>query len=56
MRGLGLGFTNAVGTVGVGVCDVCLCLGNVRGSGSVAWAWEGGCRYICVCCESGLFV
>ena len=52
MRGLGLGFTNPVGTVGV--LDVCLylCCGGVggwlgRGSGGVGWC------YVCVSCESG---
>ena len=55
MRGLGLGKPNPVGT-GI-VCDVCLCLdcSGVGGgigpvSESVVWC------YVCVCCESGLFV
>ena len=36
MRGLGLGFTNPVGTGGV--LDVCLCLG----CGGVGGEWLGG--------------
>ena len=36
IRGLGLGFTNLVGTVGV--LDVCLCLGSVGVGGA-----DGGC-------------
>ena len=45
MRGLGLGFTNPMGTGGV--LDVCLCLGcgcEGVGSGLGTWArvWRGG--------------
>ena len=39
MRGLGLGFTNPVGTEGV--LDVCLCLG-CGGMGGVVGEWVGG--------------
>ena len=39
MRGLGLGFTNPVGTGGV--LDVCLCLG-CSGVGGVCGEWVGG--------------
>ena len=39
MRGLGLGFTNPVGTWGV--LDVCLCLG-CGGVGGVGREWVGG--------------
>ena len=39
MRGLGLGFTNPVGTGGV--LDVCLCLGWL-GMCDVAGEWVGG--------------
>ena len=39
MRGLGLGFTNPVGTGGV--LDVCLCLGG-GGVGVVGGEWVGG--------------
>ena len=39
MRGLGLGFTNHVGTGEV--LDVCLCLG-CSGVGGVSWEWVGG--------------
>ena len=39
MRGLGLGFTNPVGTWGV--FDVCLCLG-CGGAGGVGREWVGG--------------
>ena len=54
MRGLGLGFTNPVGT-GV-VLDVCLGGGGVGGvgrelgHGGVVWC------YACVSCESGFSV
>ena len=53
MRGLGLGFTNPVGTGGV--WDACLCCGGVGallgpGYGRMGWFYVG------VCCESGLFV
>ena len=53
MRGLGLGFTNPVGTGGV--LDVCLCfgcsgVGRGLGLGVVGWC------YVCVKCESGLSV
>ena len=59
MRGLGLGFTNPVGTGGV--LDVCLCLGGggVGYVGGVGWKWVGpgyggvGWYYICVSSESG---
>ena len=59
MRGLGLGFTNPVGTVGV--LDVCLCfgcggVGGVGGKWVGAWTrdWRGG-LVLCLC-ESGLSV
>ena len=39
MRGLGLGFTNPVGTGGV--LDVCLCLVGCRGVGWCRWGWLG---------------
>ena len=39
MRGLGLGFTNPVGTGGV--LDVCLCLG-CGGVGGLGGEWVGG--------------
>ena len=39
MRGMGLGFTNHVGTGGV--LDVCLCFG-CDGVGGVGVAWVGG--------------
>ena len=44
-RGLGLGFTNPLGTGGV--LDVCLCLGcagvdGVGGEGAWTRVWEGG--------------
>ena len=53
MRGLGLGFTNPVGTGEV--MHVCLCLG----CGGVGWEWVGGLGQglegmVCVSCESGL--
>ena len=65
MRGLGLDFTNPVGTVGV--LDVCLCLAcgfgvGVGGVGFVgregAWnmVWMSVWCYVCVSFESGLFV
>ena len=48
--GLGLGFTNPLGTGRE--CNMCLCLG----CGGVG-EWVGGCCGImCVCCDSGLFV
>ena len=57
MRGLGLDFTNPVGTWGV--LDVCLCFG----CGGVGGEWVGGLDqglegwcYVCVRCESGLSV
>ena len=61
MRGLGLGFTNPVGTGRV--LDVCLCLGS-GGVGGVGGEWVGGLDqgmgvgwcYVCVSCESGFFV
>ena len=57
MRGLGLGFTNPVGTGGV--LDVCLCLncGCVDGEwvGSLNQGLDGWC-YVRMSCESGLFV
>ena len=52
---IGLGFTYAVGTVGV--LDVYLCLGcggMGRGLGTVSGR-VGWC-YVCVSCESGFFV
>ena len=48
MRGLGLDFTNPMGTGGV--LDVCLCFGLGPGSGGVGWC------YVCVRCESGFSV
>ena len=60
MRGLGLGFTNPVGTGEV--FDVCLCFGY-GGVGGVGEEWVGGFDqglegwcYVCLCCESGFFV
>ena len=60
MRGLGLGFTNPVGTWGV--LDVCLCFG-CGGVGGVGGEWvegmdqcRGGWGYVCVRCESGISV
>ena len=58
VRRLCLGFTNPVGSGWV--WDVCLCLdcGGVEGVG--CWLGPGSGRvmlcYVCVCCESGLFV
>ena len=59
LRGLGLGFANPGGTWGK--WDDCLCFG-CGGVGGVGGEWVGvfghslgGC-YVCVCCESGLFV
>ena len=49
LRGLGLGFTNPGGTWGK--WDMCLCF-NCGGTGGGV----GGRCYVCVCCESGLFV
>ena len=64
MRGLGLGFTNPVGTWGA--FDVCHCLGcgGVAGVGGewVGGRWFGtgsgrvGWCYVCVSCKSGFFV
>ena len=48
MRGLGLGFTNPVGTGGV--LDGCLCLGcGVGGEWEGGWirVWRGGWCYVC---------
>ena len=59
LRGLGLGFANPGGTWGK--WDVCLCFG-CGGVGGVGGEWVGGYGhslgvcYVCVCCESGLFV
>ena len=60
MRGLGLDFTNSVGTGGV--LDVCLCFG-CGGMGGVGGEWVGGLDqglegwcYVCVRCESGFSV
>ena len=55
MRGLGLGFTNHVGTGGV--LDVCLCfgcggVGRGLGPGSGVMGW----CYVCVRRESGFSV
>ena len=50
MRGMGLGFTNAVGAGGVWDMCMCLCCGSVcdvgggHGSGRVGWS------YVCVYC------
>ena len=59
MRGLGLGFTNPVGTGGV--LDVCLCFGcGVMGGVGGEWLGPGsgevGWCYVCVRCESGFSV
>ena len=54
--GLGLGFTNPVGTGEV--LDVCLCFG-CGGVGGVGGEYIGGLEgwcYVCVRCESGLSV
>ena len=62
MRELGLGFTNPVGTGGV--LDMCLCFG-CDGVGGVCGGVLGGLDqgreavgwcYVCVRCESGLYV
>ena len=56
-RGLGLGFTNPVGTEGV--LDVCLCLGCSGASGEWVAGLESGSGrvvYVCMSCESGFFV
>ena len=45
VRGLGFGFTNPVGTRGVG--DVCLGCGGVGDLGQGLGGW-GGVRYVCV--------
>ena len=44
MRGLGLGFTNHVGTEGV--LDVCLCLGGGGGVSDFTRIWRGGVMYV----------
>ena len=58
MRGLGLGFTKPVRTMGV--LDVCLCLGGggVGGEWVGAWTmvWRGGVMFVCVRCGSGFSV
>ena len=53
IRGLGLGFTNPVGTGGL-----CLGYGGVWGvdRGLGPWSGRAGWCYVCVSCESGLFV
>ena len=55
MRGLGLGFTNPVGTGGM--WDMCLCCSGIGGVGRWLGPESGrvGC-YVCVCSESGLYV
>ena len=61
MGGLGLGFTNPVGTGEV--LDVCLCFG-FGGVGGVGGEWVGGLYHslegwggvVCVSCESGFSV
>ena len=60
MRGLGLAFTNPVGTGGV--LDVCVCFG-CGSVGGVGGEWVGGLDhglegwcYVCVRCESGFSV
>ena len=59
MRGLGLGFTNPVGTGGV--LDMCLCFG-CGGVGGVGGEWVGGlyqgleCGVVLCLCESGFSV
>ena len=57
LKGLGLGFVNLGGTWGKwGLCFGC------GGVGGVGGEWVGGFShslrgcYVCVCCESGLFV
>ena len=53
MRGLGLGFTNPVGTGGV--WDLCLGCGGEGGVGGVGeWLFPRSGRV--GCCESGFFV
>ena len=56
VTGLGLGFTNHVGT-GV-VCDMCLCLGcgGVDGVGGLLGPGSGRMGCYCVYCKSGFFV
>ena len=55
MRGLGLGFINPVGARGV--LDVCLCLGCCGvGRGIVQHSGRVGWCYVCVSCESRIFV
>ena len=58
MKGLGVGFSNPVGTGEM--LDVCLCCGGVCrvwvGVGAWNRIWRSGWCYICVSCESGLFV
>ena len=51
MRGLGLGFTNPVGTWGVR--DMCLSCGVVCGEWVGDWikVWDVGWCYVCVCCD-----
>ena len=53
--GLGLGFTNPVGTGEV--LDVCLCCGGVGGEwvGGLGQGLDGWC-YVCVRCEFGFSV
>ena len=46
MRGLGLGFTNPVGT-GV-VLDVCLCFGGGGVGGEWVWGFDQGLEWCCV--------
>ena len=60
LRGLGLGFTNPVGTGGV--WDMCLSSDGVGHIGGGVSGWPGpgsgrmGWCYVCVYYESGLFV
>ena len=49
VTGLGLGFTNSVGTWEGGICVLVVVVLGV--SGWAAWSRVGWC-YVCVCCES----
>ena len=57
LRGLGLGFANPGGTWRKwGMCFGCGGIGGVVGEWVGGFGHSlGGC-YVCVCCESGLFV
>ena len=56
MRGLGLGFTNPIGTEEVLYACLCLGCGGVGGEWESAWnmVWKSG-MVLCLC-ESELFV